>query len=67
MNGPCSYFIGFIVLISLPQDQESDAAKAFLEAAGGIDDIPFGITSEDAVFKDNKVDKDSIILFKKVQ
>ncbi|XP_046342602.1 protein disulfide-isomerase 2-like [Haliotis rufescens] len=54
-----------VAVVGFFKDEESDAAKAFLEAAGGIDDIPFGITSEDAVFKDNKVDKDSIILFKK--
>ncbi|XP_067672300.1 protein disulfide-isomerase-like isoform X1 [Haliotis asinina] len=54
-----------VAVVGFFKDQESDAAKSFLEAASGIDDIPFGITSDDAVFKDNKVDKDSIILFKK--
>lgn len=46
------------------QDVESDAAKAYLEAASSIDDMVFGITSEDSLFTDNKVEKDSVVLFK---
>ena len=49
------------------QDQESDDAKAFKAAAAGIDDIAFGITSNDEAFKDNNIDKDGIVLFKKVK
>ena len=49
------------------QDQESEGALAFKKAASGIDDIPFGITSDDSVFKEHKVDKDSVVLFKKVR
>ncbi|KAK2167584.1 hypothetical protein LSH36_26g09006 [Paralvinella palmiformis] len=41
------------------------AAKAFIEVAGGIDDLPFGITSNADVFTENKVDGDAVVLFKK--
>ncbi|KAK6170122.1 hypothetical protein SNE40_018594 [Patella caerulea] len=54
-----------VVVIGFFKDQESDAAKAFKEAASNIDDIPFGITSDDAVFKEYEVDRDAIVLFKK--
>lgn len=48
------------------QDVESDGAKAFIKAAEAIDDIPFGITSDDAVFSKFEVTKDGVVLFKKV-
>lgn len=48
------------------QDVESDGAKAFLKAAEAVDDIPFGITSEDAVFSKYEMSKDGVVLFKKV-
>ena len=47
------------------QDQESDAAKAFIEVAKTTDDVPFGITSNADVFSEYKVEKDAIVLFKK--
>lgn len=54
-----------VVLIGFFKDQESDNAKQFLAAAGSIDDHPFGITSEAAVFKEYEVAGDeAIILFK---
>jgi len=53
-----------VAIIGFFKDQESDAAKAFLAAAGSVDDHPFGITSDDAVFKEYEVTGDSIILFK---
>ncbi|KAB5584659.1 hypothetical protein PHYPO_G00110050 [Pangasianodon hypophthalmus] len=43
----------------------SDGAKAFIKAAEAIDDIPFGITSDDAVFSKFEVTKDGVVLFKK--
>lgn len=48
------------------QDVESDGAKAFLKAAEAVDDIPFGITSEDAVYSKYEMSKDGVVLFKKV-
>jgi protein disulfide-isomerase A1 len=54
-----------VVVIGFFKDQASDGAKAFLEAAAGMDDVPFGITSNDAVFADNKVEGEAVVLFKK--
>jgi len=49
------------------QDLESDAAKAFIEVASGIDDVPFGVTSNKDLFKEYDVEKDdAVVLFKKV-
>lgn len=45
---------------------ESDFAKQFLLAAEAIDDIPFGITSNSDVFSKYQLDKDGVVLFKKV-
>jgi len=53
-----------VAVVGFFKDQESDDAKAFLEAASNVDDIPFGITSEQALFDANKVEKDSVVLFK---
>jgi len=53
------YVMGFF------KDVESAAAKAYLEAAATIDDVPFGITSKDDIFKEYKMDKDGVVLFKK--
>lgn len=48
------------------QDVESDGAKVFTEVAAGIDDIPFGVTSNSDVFKEYEMDGDGVMLFKKV-
>ena len=48
------------------QDDKSADAKAYEEAASGIDDIPFGITSDADLFKEYEVESDGIVLFKKV-
>lgn len=48
------------------QDVGSANAKAFETAAEAIDDIPFAITSDDAVYSKFEVSKDSVVLFKKV-
>uniref|UniRef100_A0A2I9LPF6 Protein disulfide-isomerase n=1 Tax=Centruroides hentzi TaxID=88313 RepID=A0A2I9LPF6_9SCOR len=54
-----------VVVIGFFKDPESKPAKAYLEAAYAIDDHPFGITSDEKVYKEFKVEKDTIILFKK--
>ncbi len=54
------------MLCCCSQDTSSDAAKVFLEYAAETDDLPFGISSNADVFSANKVDGDSVVLFKKV-
>lgn len=48
------------------QDAGSADAKAFEKAAEAIDDIPFAMTSDDAVYSKFEVSKDGVVLFKKV-
>ena len=38
----------------------------FTEVASGIDDIPFGVTSEADLFKEYQMESDGVMLFKKV-
>lgn len=54
-----------VAVVGFFKEGESDAAKAFLEVAATMDDHPFGITSNDAVFKEFSVSKDGVVLFKK--
>nr|ALS04494.1 protein disulfide isomerase [Acartia pacifica] len=54
-----------VVVVGFFKDAESDAAKAFLSAAAEMDDYPFGITSEDAVFGEYSVEGDKVVLLKK--
>lgn len=49
------------------QDAESDGAKAFLKAAEAVDDIPFGVASDDALFSKFELSADGVVLFKKVR
>ena len=55
------------MVVGFYKDKESDAAKAFIEAAQGIDDIEFGIVHDEALAKENNVEGDNFVLFKKVQ
>uniref|UniRef100_A0A3P8ZS57 protein disulfide-isomerase n=1 Tax=Esox lucius TaxID=8010 RepID=A0A3P8ZS57_ESOLU len=54
-----------VAVIGFFKDVESEGAKAFLKAAEALDDVPFGITSDDAVFSKFEVSKDAVVLFKK--
>jgi protein disulfide-isomerase A1 len=54
-----------VVVIGFFKDQSSDDAKSFLDIAGGMDDTQFGISSEEGVMKEYKVDKDGVVLLKK--
>ncbi|EFA00647.1 protein disulfide-isomerase [Tribolium castaneum] len=54
-----------VAVIGFFKDQTTDKAKAFLAAAATIDDYPFGITSEDSVYKEYEAECGSIVLFKK--
>lgn len=48
------------------QDQNSESAQNYLNAARGIDDHPFGITSSEEVQAAYNVEGDKVVLFKKV-
>uniref|UniRef100_A0A3Q3WAS3 Protein disulfide-isomerase n=1 Tax=Mola mola TaxID=94237 RepID=A0A3Q3WAS3_MOLML len=54
-----------VAVIGFFKDVNSADAKAFEKAAEATDDIPFAITSEDAVYSKFEVSKDSVVLFKK--
>jgi len=54
-----------VAVVGFFADKESDAAKAFVQAADGIDDVEFGIVTDAAIAKENNVDGDKIVLFKK--
>nr|CAI5843949.1 unnamed protein product [Callosobruchus analis] len=54
-----------VVVIGFFKDQSSNLAKAFLAVAAAIDDIPFGITAEDAVLSEHGVKDGHLVLFKK--
>lgn len=54
-----------VVVFGFFKSQDSADAKAFLEVAMGMDDIPFGITNSEAVFSAYEVEKDGVVLFKK--
>lgn len=61
-------FIGAsnVAVIGFFKDETTDLAKAFLDVAAGIDDIPFGISSDDSVIEKYETKDGSIVLFKKV-
>ncbi|KAM6972052.1 protein disulfide-isomerase [Aplochiton taeniatus] len=54
-----------VAVIGFFKDSESDSAKAFLKAAEAVDDVPFGIVSDYAVFSKFEVSMDGVVLFKK--
>jgi len=53
-----------IAIVGFFKDLESADAKAYLAAAGNMDDYPFAVTSEAAVFEEYKVDASGVVLFK---
>lgn len=55
-----------VVVIGFFKDRESAEAKAFLSTANSVDDYPFGITSNEEVYKNYEAKCGSVILFKKV-
>ncbi|KAM8843355.1 protein disulfide-isomerase [Synchiropus picturatus] len=54
-----------VVVIGFFKDAGSAGAKVFEKAAEAIDDIPFAMTSDEAVFTKYEVSQDSVVLFKK--
>uniref|UniRef100_A0A1W7R9Z2 Protein disulfide-isomerase n=1 Tax=Hadrurus spadix TaxID=141984 RepID=A0A1W7R9Z2_9SCOR len=54
-----------VVIIGFFKDQESKEAKEYLDVAFAIDDHPFGITSDEGIYKELEVEKDNVVLFKK--
>lgn len=54
-----------VAVLGFFKDQTSDDAKVFLEVAGAMDDVQFGITSDEKVFKEYKVKADGVVLVKK--
>lgn len=54
-----------IAIIGFFKDGASEAAKAFLATADSMDDYPFAVTADEAVFAEYKVEKDNVVLFKK--
>lgn len=56
-----------VAVVGFFKDQSTELAKAFLEIAASVDDIPFGISSDDSVFGEYETKCGSIILFKKVR
>lgn len=55
-----------IVVVGFFKDVESAEAKAFLGAAGGVDEVKFGIASDAALFTEFAVEGEAgVVLFKK--
>lgn len=54
-----------VFIVGLFKDQESEAAKTFLQVATKLDDLPFFISSEDAVFTAVEGKDGHVVLFKK--
>merc|ERR1719318_2088492 len=53
-----------VSVIGFFADQESEAAKAFLEVASSLDDFQFAITSSPEVSKEHKIEGDAVLLLK---
>merc|ERR1712141_444464 len=53
-----------IAVVGFFAEAEGAAAKAFLEVAGGMDDVKFALGNAD-IATENKVDTESVVLFKK--
>jgi len=54
-----------VVVLGFFKNQDSDNAKIFAEVAYTMDDIPFGITSDEAAAKEYKLKEDGVVILKK--
>jgi len=54
-----------IAVVGFFPDETTDAAKAFLAAAGQLDDYQFAITASEAVAAEHDVTGEAVVLFKK--
>ncbi|XP_064639439.1 protein disulfide-isomerase-like isoform X2 [Lineus longissimus] len=54
-----------VVVIGFFKDPASADAKLFNEVASSMDDVRYGITSQDSVYTHYKMDQDGVILLKK--
>ncbi|CAB4022914.1 disulfide-isomerase 2-like [Paramuricea clavata] len=54
-----------VAVVGFFGDVESAEAKAYTSAADGIDDVEFGIVSNADIAKENEVEGNAIVLFKK--
>ena len=56
-----------VAVVGFFKDSASDEAKVFIEAASGIDDIPFGLAVGEESLKAYELEKfGSVVIFKKV-
>jgi len=53
-----------VVVIGFFTDKTSAGAQAFVDVAGEIDDLVFGITSEPSVLSEYKISGEAVVLFK---
>ena len=55
-----------VAIVGFFADQETPAAKNFLNVASAIDDQVFGIVSDASIFPEFKAEDSKIVMFKKV-
>merc|ERR1712193_488981 len=53
-----------VAVVGCFSDQTTDGAKAFLSAASSMDDIPFGITGDEAVCSEHGVSGEGVVVLK---
>lgn len=54
-----------VAVVGFFQSEDSDAAKAFVEAVRAFDDVEFAFVSDKAITDEYKISGDAVVLFKK--
>jgi protein disulfide-isomerase A1 len=54
-----------VVVVGYFKAADNEKAKAFLEVAAGIDDVPFGISTDESVKKELELKGEGVVLLKK--